>query len=146
LIAKPSTLAWAGAFGPNVRSNYFGVESSTEKSAFWLKMVATEIGPLFFLILIGVVYHLGTFVAMERETSIAELMAAQGVSIVPRILSTFSSFFSLYFPGFLFSSIVMTQVLVCIFSNKLPVYFISCGLFVYTLAISLASYPNDYTY
>lgn len=41
----------------------------------------------------------------------AELMGSQQVTIVPRILSTFLSFFALYFPGFLFSSIVMTQVL-----------------------------------
>ncbi|KFX91055.1 hypothetical protein V490_06103 [Pseudogymnoascus sp. VKM F-3557] len=125
LIAKPSTQAWAGFFGPNVyNSRNFGAQSinNPEKSAFWLQMVATEIGPLFFLILIGVVYHLATFVAMERETSIAELMVAQGVSIVPRILSTFSSFFGLYFPGFLFSSIVMTQVLFTRTSDILMIF------------------------
>jgi ATP-binding cassette subfamily A (ABC1) protein 3 len=130
LVAKPSTQAWAGYFGPNkydFGSSTFGVDSSnnSEEFAFWLAIVATFAAPLFFLILIGVVYHLATFVAIERETSMAELMAAQGVSIAPRILSTFLSFFSLYFPGFLFSSIIMTQVLVCIFSDKTLRIFIS---------------------
>lgn len=128
MVAKPSTQAWAGSFGPNTYdfgSSNVGVESSNNSPefTFWLQIVADFAAPLFFLILIGVVYHLATFVAMERETSMAELMAAQGVSIVPRILSTFLSFFSLYFPGFLFSSIVLTQVLVCIFSNKTPCIF-----------------------
>lgn len=69
------------------------------------------VAPVFILILIGVVYHLATFVATERETSMAELMAAQKVSITPRILSTFISFFVVYFPGFLISSILLTQIL-----------------------------------
>ena len=101
-------------FGPN-KYDYFsddlGVSSDGEFS-FWTIMVANFVAPVFFLILIGVVYHLATFVATERETSMAELMAAQEVTITPRILSTFLSFFALYFPGFLFSSIIMTQVLV----------------------------------
>jgi ABC-type multidrug transport system fused ATPase/permease subunit len=41
----------------------------------------------------------------------AELMAAQEVSITPRILSTFLSFFAVYFPGFLICSILLTQIL-----------------------------------
>ncbi|KFY06843.1 hypothetical protein V492_07693 [Pseudogymnoascus sp. VKM F-4246] len=117
LAAKPSTQAFGGIFGPNKDEygptlTYGGANiNNSNKYTLWIGLVAGPIAPLFFLILIGVVYHLATFVAMERETSMAELMAAQGVSIVPRIVSTFLSFFSLYFPGFLFSSIVMTQVL-----------------------------------
>lgn len=41
----------------------------------------------------------------------AELMAAQKVSITPRVLSTFISFFLLYFPGFLVSSILLGKIL-----------------------------------
>ncbi|KAG9237013.1 ABC transporter-like protein [Amylocarpus encephaloides] len=77
----------------------------------WLHVVSVFVAPVFILILIGVVYHLAIFVATERETSMAELMAAQKVSIAPRILSTFISFYALYFLGFLISSILLTQIL-----------------------------------
>ncbi|KFY73144.1 hypothetical protein V499_06788 [Pseudogymnoascus sp. VKM F-103] len=96
LVAKPSTQAWAGYFGPNkydFGSSTFGVDSSnnSEESAFWLAIVASFAAPLFFLILIGVVYHLATFVAIERETSMAELMAAQGFTRTSDILMIFLS-------------------------------------------------------
>jgi ATP-binding cassette subfamily A (ABC1) protein 3 len=74
-------------------------------------LVVLFVAPVFILILLGVVYHLSIFVATERETSMAELMAAQKVSITPRILSTFISFFTIYFPGFLICSILLTQIL-----------------------------------
>ncbi|RDL30175.1 uncharacterized protein BP5553_10453 [Venustampulla echinocandica] len=77
----------------------------------WLSIIGVFVAPVFILIPIGVVYHLAVFVATERETSMAELMAAQKVSITPRILSTFISFFALYFPGLLISSILLTQIL-----------------------------------
>ncbi|OBT78091.1 hypothetical protein VF21_02752 [Pseudogymnoascus sp. 05NY08] len=94
LVAKPSTQAWAGYFGPNkydFGSSSFGVDNgnNSEESAFWLGIVASFAAPLFFLILIGVVYHLATFVAMERETSMAELMAAQGFTRTSDILMIF---------------------------------------------------------
>jgi ATP-binding cassette subfamily A (ABC1) protein 3 len=69
------------------------------------------VSPVFVLVLIGIVYHLAIFVATEREKSMSELMAAQKVSITPRILSTIISFFLLYFPGLLICSVLMTQLL-----------------------------------
>ena len=57
-----------------------------------------------------VVYHLSVFVATERQTTMAALMAAQKVTIMPRILSTMLSFWTLYFPGFLACSILLTQI------------------------------------
>ncbi|KAF4631693.1 hypothetical protein G7Y89_g6438 [Cudoniella acicularis] len=102
---KPSTQSYGG-YDDEIASQPPPVHAE-----FWLQTVGLFVGPVFILILIGVVYHLATFVALERETSIAELMAAQKVSITPRILSTFISFFALYFPGFLISSILLTQIL-----------------------------------
>jgi hypothetical protein len=76
-----------------------------------LSLVGLFVAPIFILIIIGVVYHLSVFVATERQTTMAELMAAQMVTITPRVLSTLVSFFTLYFPGFLVCSILLTQIL-----------------------------------
>ena len=57
------------------------------------------------------VLDLSTFVATERESSMSELMAAQNVTVMPRLLSTMLSFFAVYFPGFLACSIILTQIL-----------------------------------
>lgn len=85
--------------------------ANSEISPQWLSLVGLFVAPVFILILIGVVYHLSVFVATERQTTMAELMAAQMVTIIPRIVSTTLSFFLLYFPGFLVCSILLTQVL-----------------------------------
>lgn len=52
----------------------------------------------------------------------AELMGSQQVTIVPRIFSTMLSFFAIYFPGLLFSSIIMTQVLFVKTSDILMIF------------------------
>ncbi|TVY44013.1 Retinal-specific ATP-binding cassette transporter, partial [Lachnellula occidentalis] len=106
-VSRPSVQPYGG-------SQYSSLSSASAPATsdeFWLWLVGEFVAPIFIFILIGVVYHLATFVATERETSMAELMAAQKVSITPRILSTFVSFFAVYSPGFLISSILLTQIL-----------------------------------
>jgi ATP-binding cassette subfamily A (ABC1) protein 3 len=141
---KPSTQAWAGYFGPNTYDygSSFSVQSgSGQENVFWLSLVSVFVAPVFILILIGAVYHLATFVATERETSIAELMAAQKVSITPRMLSTFLSFFAVYFPGFLISSILLTQLLFTRTSDILFLFLILlAGASLITSAHFLASF------
>ena len=68
---KPLTRLWQGYFGPNVYY-YPGEDSfSVQKGrTFWVSMVAVFVGPVFFLILIGVVYHLAIFVATVRNLSL----------------------------------------------------------------------------
>lgn len=79
--------------------------------------------------------------ATERETSMAELMAAQKVSVTPRILSTFISFFVAYFPGFLISSILMTQILFTTTSDILLLWLtLLAGASLMTSAHFLASF------
>ena len=107
-LPRPQEQTFSGNFGPHA---YTPVEPPSAKGAFWLTIVAAYTAPIFILILIGVVYHLSTFVATERQSTIAELMAAQRVTAVPRILSTTLSFYLIYFPGFLVSSILLTQIL-----------------------------------
>ncbi|PMD40375.1 P-loop containing nucleoside triphosphate hydrolase protein [Hyaloscypha variabilis F] len=111
----PSTLPWSGLFGPNANLLEFSSQSSLSgqptNGPYWLSLVSWFVAPVFFLILIGVVYHLATFVATERQTTISELMAAQNVTATPRILSTLLTFYLIYFPGFLICSILFTQIL-----------------------------------
>ena len=109
--SKPSEQPWAGYF---YTVNF--EESQTEDIAnqtgpLWLALIGMFVAPFFILILIGEAYHLSVFVANERQTSISELMQAQMVTDAPRIISTVLSFLILYFPGFLVSSILMTQLL-----------------------------------
>jgi hypothetical protein len=67
---KPSTHLWKGYFGPNVYSYLADESFSVQKGrTFWVSMVAVFVGPIFFLILIGVVYHLAIFVATVRNLS-----------------------------------------------------------------------------
>ncbi|KAN0095683.1 P-loop containing nucleoside triphosphate hydrolase protein [Hyaloscypha variabilis] len=111
----PSTLPWSGLFGPNANLLEFSSQSSLSgqptNGPYWLSLVSWFVAPVFFLVLIGVVYHLATFVATERQTTISELMAAQNVTATPRILSTLLTFYLIYFPGFLICSILFTQIL-----------------------------------
>lgn len=107
-VARPSTQPFAGYFGPH---SFIQEQAPLTVGPFWLSLISTFVAPIFVLIIIGVVYHLATFVATERESSMSELMAAQNVTATPRILSTLLSFFILYFPGLLACSIILTQVL-----------------------------------
>jgi len=123
-LTPPSTLPWSGTFGPNsivylnsIVSGYAAGE--TRRGSYWLFLVSEFVAPVFFLVLIGVVYHLNTFVATERQTTISELMAAQNVTGTPRILSTLITFYLIYFPGFLISSILFTQILFTLTSDIL---------------------------
>lgn len=109
--STPSLQPFSGQFGPNSHLSNSSTQTPATRGPYWLFLVSLYVAPIFILILIGVVYHLATLVASERETSISELMAAQGVSLSARILSTYLSFYLLYFPGFLACSIIMTQVL-----------------------------------
>ncbi|KAE8454159.1 hypothetical protein EG329_005084 [Mollisiaceae sp. DMI_Dod_QoI] len=108
--SKPSVQPFSGSFGPNAHI-YTSNPINDSNGPYWLSLVAQFVAPIFILILIGVVYHLATLVATERETSTAALMAAQGVTTTPRVLSTYLSFYLVYFPGFLACSIILTQVL-----------------------------------
>jgi len=106
---KPSELGWAGSFFESA-VNVTALPPPTE-GAPWLAFIGDFVGPVFILILIGVVYHLSIFVAGERQTSISELMQAQMVTNTPRILSTVLSFLIIYLPGFIICSILLTQLL-----------------------------------
>jgi ATP-binding cassette subfamily A (ABC1) protein 3 len=115
-ITPPSTVPWSGFFGPNsitYANSFVSLYAASEATtaSYWLYLVNQFVAPVFFLVLIGVVYHLNTFVATERQTTISELMAAQNVTATPRILSTLITFYSIYFPGFLICSILFTQIL-----------------------------------
>jgi len=109
--ARPSTVAFSGFFGPHSYTNDIPVAEQNTEGPYWLSLVFVFVAPVFFLVLIGVVYHLNTFVATERETTMSELMAAQNVTATPRILSTLITFYLIYFPGFLICSILFTQIL-----------------------------------
>lgn len=106
--SKPSEQAWSGYFY-SYDTNL--VAQPPVNGPTWLALVGMFVGPVFILILIGVVYHLSVFVATERQSTMAELMQAQMVTDTPRILSTILSFLIIYFPGFLICSILMTQIL-----------------------------------
>jgi hypothetical protein len=138
---KPSSRTYFGSFGPNYYPSPYFTAEVTKGSTMWHSLVATFVAPIFILILIGVVYHEATFVATERESSMAELMSSQEVTIVPRILSTIISFFVLYLPGFIGSSVIMTQVLFDKTSDGLLVLLtILAGLSMITSTHFLASF------
>ncbi|RFU29987.1 hypothetical protein B7463_g6379, partial [Scytalidium lignicola] len=105
--SKPSEQLYSGFLGPFADQ----INAENAHNVFWFDLVYTFVAPLFSIILVGVVYHLATFVATERQTMVSELMAAQGVTIIPRILSNLGSFLALYLPGFIASSILLTQLL-----------------------------------
>ena len=107
--SKPSEQPWSGSFGQY--SDQVPDDQPATNGPYWLSLVNLFVAPFFILIIIGVVYHLGVFVATERQTTMADLMAAQKVTNTPRILSTLLSFLILYFPGFLACSILLTQIL-----------------------------------
>ena len=110
-LPKPSERAWDGYFYDYYGGNSGASPISNAYGPIWLAFVSEFVGPLFFLILIGVVYHLSIFVATERQSSISELMEAQKVTYTPRILSNILSFLVVYFPGYIICSVILTQVL-----------------------------------
>jgi ATP-binding cassette subfamily A (ABC1) protein 3 len=104
-IPMPLEQPWYGYIGT------FTSQPPLPTSYYWLDLVQQFVAPLFILILVGIVFHLSTFVAMERQSLVADLMAAQMVTTVPRILSTILSFLIIYIPGFVACSILLSQVL-----------------------------------
>lgn len=136
--AKFSTQPFSGYFGPN---SFVPPTDPPTNGPFWLSLVQTFVAPIFILIVIGVVYHLSTFVATERETSMSELLEAQNVTTTPRILSTLTSFFAIYFPGLLASSIIITQVLFVRTSDILFLFiFLLGGVSIITSSHFIASF------
>ena len=61
---RPSTQVFKGQFGPNYVPWPESVNLSVQGgSVFWISTVALFVGPVFIIILIGVVYHLAVLVA-----------------------------------------------------------------------------------
>jgi ATP-binding cassette subfamily A (ABC1) protein 3 len=133
-VQRPTEKMWHGHFGQS--SIYLDGPYDEERSAlrnessYWLQLVKTFVAPIFTLILIPLAYHVSTAVANERQTGLAELMMAQGVTVTPRVLSNFLSFFALYLPGVIASSIFLGEVLFVATSTGL--------VFILVLLASLA--------
>jgi hypothetical protein len=107
--SKPSETPWAGYFFGDFAQP--ADAQQVQHGPGWLAIIGMFVAPFFILIHLGAVYHLGVFVATERQTSMSQLLQAQNVTDIPRIISTFLSFLALYFPGMLVSSILLTQLL-----------------------------------
>lgn len=105
---RPMERGWSGNLGPEVAT---ASESTPDEARYWLSIVETFTAPMFILILVGVVHHLSTFVAGERETAISELMRAQMVTVAARVLSTIISFFAIYLPGFIICAFLLKYIL-----------------------------------
>ncbi|TVY21042.1 ABC transporter A family member 2 [Lachnellula arida] len=127
-VSRPSVQPYGGSRHSELSS----AAAPPTHAEFWLNLVGIFVAPVFILILIGVVYHLATFVATERETSMAELMAAQKVSITPRILSTFISFFVVTLLAG--ASLIASSHFLASFFGKAQL----AGLYTSTLAFALA--------
>lgn len=137
--SKPSENPWAGNFGPRSPYSQPQYGEDVQYGSELLNLIGLFIGPFFILIHLGVAYHLGVFVATERQTSMSQLMQAQMVTDAPRIISTVLSFLALYFPGMLISSILLTQLLFTQTSDILLLFLtllagISITLFSHLLA------------
>lgn len=107
-IQRPTEKMWHGIFD---QTPYDTAPAPSRESRYWLGLVTSFAAPLFTLILIPLAYHVSMAVANERQTGLAELMMAQGVTVTPRILSNFLSFFVFYLPGAIASSILLGEVL-----------------------------------
>ncbi|KAI4950383.1 hypothetical protein J4E91_004265 [Alternaria rosae] len=109
--------------------------SRTEK---YLNLVTWAFPPIFTLTLIGVVDHLTSFVAREREIGMSSLIDTmimggskfRGIAI--RQIATYASFALVYFPGWLAVAIVISAAILPVTSNYLPVGFI----LLYGLAVT----------
>lgn len=110
-----------GGFEANIKpmekvfSGYFDESGSTPMSmpteVYWLSLVSFFTAPLFVFLLLVATYHISSFVAGERHNSLAELLMAQGVGTIPRVLSNMLSFCILYVPGVIISSIMLGELL-----------------------------------
>jgi ATP-binding cassette, subfamily A (ABC1), member 3 len=130
--SKPFEQSWEGFF-----FSQLAAQNVTPKHGpLWLALVGMFVAPFFILILVGVGYHIAVFVATERQTGLADLQRAQMVTDAPRIISTVLSFLILYFPGFLVSSILLTQLL---FTNTSDILFLLLTLLA-GISITISSH------
>lgn len=72
--------------------------------------VANWIAPALFLAMIGVVYHASGAVAQEREFGISGLLTSMGASTMARLSSTFVSFSSVYFIGWILIGAIYSAI------------------------------------
>lgn len=104
---RPAEKMWSGYFERD-GSSY---SSSLPHSVFWLTLVSSFVAPLFIFIFLIATYHISSTVAGERQDSVVDLLVAQGVTTVPRVLSNILSFSILYLPGVVISSIMLGEIL-----------------------------------
>lgn len=64
-----------------------------------MSVIVNAVSIALFLGHVGIIYYLTGFAATERERGISTLLEAMGVSKTSRILSHFTSFSHIYFPG-----------------------------------------------
>ncbi|PLB48647.1 hypothetical protein P170DRAFT_318057, partial [Aspergillus steynii IBT 23096] len=103
---RPTEKMFSGFFD---KSGSNSMDMPTE--IYWLSIVSFFAAPLFVFLLLVATYHVSSFVAGERQNSVAELLMAQGVGTIPRILSNMLSFCVLYVPGVIISSIMLGELL-----------------------------------
>lgn len=103
---KPTEKMWSGYFEED-GSSY----SDMPHEVFWLMIVQYFAATLFVFIFLVSTYHISSTVAGERQNAVVDLLMAQGVTTVPRILSNLLSFFILYVPGIIISSILLGEIL-----------------------------------
>ncbi|KAK1144117.1 hypothetical protein N8T08_005779 [Aspergillus melleus] len=103
---KPTERMFSGYFDESGTS---GSDVPTE--VYWLSIVSYFAAPLFVFLLLVATYHVSSFVAGERQNSVAELLMAQGVGTIPRVLSNILSFCILYVPGVIISSLMLGELL-----------------------------------
>ncbi|KAI9041867.1 uncharacterized protein KD926_006412 [Aspergillus affinis] len=103
---KPTERMFSGYFDESGSST-----TDVSGEVYWLSIVSYFAAPLFVFLLLVATYHISSFVAGERQNSVAELLMAQGVGTIPRILSNILSFCILYVPGVIISSLMLGELL-----------------------------------
>jgi ABC-type multidrug transport system fused ATPase/permease subunit len=136
---KPRERLW-DTLAPSSSFDFGPLESDLAAGgAFWLQLVQQFIAPLFVFIFIGATHHISKSVASERD--LAELMAAQRITLAPRILSNILSFIALYLPGWVACSVLFPKILFGHTSGG--VFFILtvlCGISLITASHLVASF------
>ncbi|KAI4612446.1 hypothetical protein J4E80_007179 [Alternaria sp. BMP 0032] len=109
-----------------------------DRTASYLNLVTWAFPPIFTLTLIGVVDHLTSFVAREREIGMSSLIdtmimgGSKFRGIAVRQIAAYASFALVYFPGWLAVAIVISAAILPVTSNYLPVGFV----LLYGLAVT----------
>lgn len=104
---RPTEKMWSGYFKKD-GSDY---NSDFSQEVLWLSLIGFFVAPLFVFIFIVATYHISSTVAGERQNGVVDLLMAQGVTMVPRVLSTLLSFSILYLPGGIICSILLGEIL-----------------------------------